>query len=100
MIIYNVTVKVEPTLAAEWVQWMKETHIPELMATGLFEGHRLCHLLETDESEGVTYVAQYYLPTEKDYRQYIDQYATEMRERGLKRFGNGFVAFRTLMESL
>ena len=33
MIIYNVTVKIEAEAADEWVKWMKEEHMPELMKT-------------------------------------------------------------------
>ena len=100
MIIYNVTIKVEPNIAAPWVEWMKEIHIPELMETGLFSGYNLCHLLEIDETEGITYVAQYFCHDMQAYEQYIAKFADEMRSRGKKRFGDGFVAFRTLMESI
>ncbi len=39
MIIYNVTVNVEKEVEEVWVNWMKETHIPEILATGLFHEH-------------------------------------------------------------
>lgn len=98
MIIYNVTIKVEPQIADEWVAWMKEEHIPELMNTGLFVDYRLNHLLEQEESEGVTYTAQYFCDSMEHYNNYISEHAPLMRERGIKRFGNKFIAFRTVME--
>ncbi|MFY8045434.1 MAG: DUF4286 family protein, partial [Chitinophagaceae bacterium] len=36
MFIYNVTVKIDPSIEADWIQWMKEEHIPEVLATGKF----------------------------------------------------------------
>jgi len=36
MIMYNVTVMVEEDLATAWLDWMNQTHIPEVMATGFF----------------------------------------------------------------
>lgn len=60
MIIYNVTVKTDIEIADDWVKWMKEEHMPELMNTGLFVQNNLCRLLEQDEVDGVTFVAQYY----------------------------------------
>lgn len=100
MIIYNVTVKVSLQRAEEWVLWMKEEHIPELMATNLFTGSRLSRLLEQDESEGITYSAQYFCRDLNDYRSYIEQYAPLMREKGLKRFGDQMIAFRSVMEEI
>lgn len=98
MIIYNVTVKIEAEAADEWVKWMKEEHMPELMKTGLFTDSRLCRLLEQDETEGRTYTAQYFCNTIEDYNSYIDNHAQHMRDKGFARFGNRFIAFRTVME--
>lgn len=98
MIIYNVTIKVENTVADEWATWMKKEHMPDVMGTKLFVENRLCRLLDQDEAEGVTYVAQYYCATMNEYNAYIDEYATEMREKAFKAYGNKFVAFRTVME--
>lgn len=100
MIIYNVTVKVEPAIAEAWVQWMQQEHMPELMQTGLFTDARLCRLLEQDETEGITFAAQYFCAALADYERYIAEHAPAMREKGFKRFGNQFIAFRTVMEIL
>ena len=98
MILYNVTLKVEHTVADEWVKWMKDEHMPDLMTTGLFVDYRLCRLLEQDESDGVTYAAQYFCEGIDQYNNYIDNYAEKMREKANKLFGGKFVAFRSVME--
>ena len=98
MIIYNVTVKVDNDIAQNWVQWMKEEHIPELMKTGLFVDYRLCYLLEQDETEGKTYTAQYFCDNMEHYNTYINEHASKMRQKGFERFGNKFAAFRTVMK--
>ncbi len=53
-IIYNVTVKVEHSIATPWLEWMKNEHIPEVVATGCFTHGRMLRLLETDETDGLT----------------------------------------------
>lgn len=98
MIIYNVTIKVDTAIAKEWVLWMKQEHIPELMNTGLFVDYRLCRLLEQDETEGITYTAQYFCDSLEHYNTYISEHAPKMREKGFERFGNRFIAFRTVMK--
>ena len=98
MIIYNVTIKVSPEIDDIWVKWMKEEHMNDLIATGLFTDSRLCRLLEQDDSEGRTYSAQYFCQSLDDYHTYINEHSAAIREKGLTRFGNKFIAFRTVME--
>ena len=100
MIIYNVTIKVDNDVADAWVAWMKNEHLGDVLATGQFTDARLSHLLEQDESEGVTYIAQYFCENITQYQTYINEYATAMREKGFKAFGSKFAAFRTVMEIL
>ncbi len=97
MIVYNVTIKLEAGIEKQWLKWMKEEHIPELLNTGLFEDAKLCRLLELEE-EGETFVAQYFCKNMEAYKTYLELHATSMREKGFERFGNKFIAFRTLME--
>jgi hypothetical protein len=98
MVIYNVTIKVNSPVVADWITWMKEEHLPDLMATGLFADARLCHLLQQEEGDGETFAAQYYCNSIAEYDTYIDKYANGMREKANQKFGGQFVAFRTLME--
>lgn len=98
MIIYNVTLKLHPEITEEWLRWMKQEHIPDLMRTGLFLEFKLCRLMDQDDSEGPTFVVQYFCDSHEHYETYINEHAAEMREKGLKRFGDRFIAFRTVME--
>ncbi len=98
MIIYNVTIKVHAGIADAWTRWMKEEHMPELQRTGLFTDYRLCRLLEQDDAEGPTFSAQYFCDSLEDYHEYINRHAQTMRDKGLKKFGDKFIAFRTVME--
>lgn len=97
MIIYNVTIKVEPGIAREWLEWMKQSHIPEVMATGCFEQYRIVQLLEQDDSEGPTYAVQYQAASMDDYERYISNFAGTLRQQSLTRWGEAFIAFRSLM---
>ena len=98
MIIYNVTIKVEHTIAASWLKWLKEEHIPDIISTGCFTQATVLHLIETDDSEGVTYAVQYQADNKDLYNQYIEKFANGMRKKGADKWGNQFIAFRTAME--
>lgn len=97
MVIYNVTVNIDDDIHLEWVQWMKETHIPEVMQTGMFLENRLCKLLVNEES-GTTYTIQYTAYSLADLHEYQEIFAPELQRKHREKFGNKFVAFRTVME--
>lgn len=98
MIIYNITVKVEWSVAEDWVKWMRETHIPLVLDTRCFEKHQLVRLLQVDETEGPTYAIQYYAATLSKYDHYLQHYAPFFREQAKDKWGEKYVDFRTLMQ--
>ena len=87
-----------PSIHEEWVEWMKHTHIPQVMKTGCFTKFQFVRLLETDESDGFTYAAQYYAESRADYNRYIELHAPLLRDDANKTWGNRFIGFRSLME--
>ena len=97
MLLYNVTLIIEDSAAEEWLQWMNEIHIPEVMATGKFVSNRLLKVLDSP-NEGITYCAQYVAETIKDYQDYQTNFAPALQADLQSKFENRFVAFRTLME--
>lgn len=98
MIIYNVTIKLEEAIHSQWLQWLKEEHIPEVIGTGCFDKATILRLHEVDDSEGPTYAIQYAAGSKALYNRYIELYAPEMRRRSFDKWGNRFIAFRSVME--
>lgn len=97
MLLYNVTLILEDSVTEEWLQWMQEIHIPEVMATGMFVSNRLLKVIDSP-NEGVTYCAQYVAENIENYNQYQAVYAPALQEDLNARFKNRFVAYRSLME--
>ncbi len=98
MIIYNVTMKVDWSVAQEWLRWMQEIYIPEIIDTGCFEQHQFVQLLHVDETEGPTYAAQYFAKTLNDYNKYLAQYASGFSNMISNKWGDKCIAFGTLMK--
>jgi hypothetical protein len=99
MIIYNVTVKIEKDLAYAWLDWMKSTHIPDVLNTGCFINYRILKVL-VEEEDGETYTIQYKANHMEDILKYQDKFAAELQKEHTERFKDKFVAFRTLLEEL
>ncbi len=98
MFIYNVTIKVTWAIHEDWVKWMKEKHIPEVMSKNCFTENRFARLLDIEEDDGPTFSIQYTAESREQYEQYIDLHAAELRKDLINNWGENFVAFRSLME--
>lgn len=97
MIIYNVTVNVEDSIHDEWLAWMKSVHIPDVMRTGMFSEYRFCRVLSNADT-GRTYSFQYTCESMEKFERYRDEFAPALRNQVTEKFGDKFVAFRTLLE--
>jgi len=100
MIIYNVTININHDVHDEWLKWMKEEHIPEVLKTGLFTEWKMLRLLGDADSGGTTYAIQYTCDTMEDYEKYRQEYAPALQQATLNKFKDKFVAFRTLLETV
>jgi hypothetical protein len=81
----------------QWLAWMREIHIPEILSTGLFLDSRVMKLLETDEEDGPTYAVQFYTTSMENYHEYIASYAPVLRAKAIEKWGDKFISFRSLM---
>ena len=98
MIIYNVTVNIEESAQSNWLNWMKETHIPDVLNTKLFTAAKMSRVLVEEQMGGVTYSIQYSCESQKKLDLYTQKFAPKLQEEHTKKFQGKFVAFRTLME--
>jgi hypothetical protein len=97
-IIYNVTIKVEQHIADQWLQWMLDVHVPEVMQTKCFVDYKVVRLLDIDDTEGPTYAVQYHADSKADYNRYIELYAPMLRSKTIDKWGDRFIAFRSVMQ--
>jgi hypothetical protein len=98
MIVYNITMKVDHSIIDEWIAWQQQEHIPEVMATTFFDDHKMYHLLEHDDHESTTFTIQYFTTSIERYNDYIKKFATLLRDKSFAKWGNKFIAFRSVME--
>ena len=99
-VVYNVTVKVQHNIANQWLQWLIHEHAPQIIATNCFTKFTALKLLEHDDEEGSTYVVQYFSENIEGYNRYITEFSEQFRKISFEKWGNRFIAFRTVMEVL
>ncbi len=97
MILYNVTVNIDEDIHDEWLKWMKEVHVPDVMNTGLFIESKICRI-HAEEIGGKAYSFQYLAKSMEDYELYQKKYAPALQLEHTKKYNNKFAAFRTILE--
>jgi Domain of unknown function (DUF4286) len=100
MILYNITYGVDREIEEQWLSWMKEIHIPQVMDTGYFTEYKFYKVLSHDDEQSVSFCIQYFTPSIVEFNQYLERHATSLVEEHHKRFKDRHVAFNTLLEDV
>lgn len=100
MIIYNASIKCDLDIVASWLDWMQNGHMKAVIQTGMFTHANLFELTEPQSEDSRTFIAQYYSDSEEKVQQYIQEFAPVLKSEGIEKFGEKFVAFRTIMQKL
>jgi hypothetical protein len=98
MVLYNVTVKIDDDVHNEWIEWMKQSHIPQVLATGCFSDNKICRILDLEDTDGHTYSIQYLAEDYGTLKRYMTEFAPALQKDHTDRYKDKFVAFRTVME--
>ena len=98
MIIYNVSISVDETVEQEWLTWMREIHIPEVLNTGLFLNCRFSKLISHKEEGHQSYIAQYACKSVEDLENYKLNFAPDLQRKSMVKFADKMLAFRTELE--
>ena len=98
MIAYNITTKIDWSIADAWMLWQQQEHIPEIMSTQLFIDYKIFQLLNQDDNDGPTFIIQYFTSSIENYNKYINEFSSSLRMKAFDKWGDRFISFRTLME--
>lgn len=98
MILYNVTVNVEKDVEKEWLDWMKNIHIPFVLKTNLFEENKIFRIMHDSEDAGINYSIQYFAKDMQAVMTYQLQYFDQHNALVQKQFPKKLAIFMTLLE--
>ncbi len=99
MIIYNVTTIIEDDIHEEYLQYMKQVHMPEVMATKKFTDCQLLFLGEP-ATEGITYCAQYIATDAENLAAYRTSFLPKLEQDLQQKFPNKLVSFASVLEKV
>ncbi|MDN3678249.1 DUF4286 family protein [Flavobacterium paronense] len=98
MILYNVTINIHESVHDQWMQWMQEKHINDMLATGKFSSARMVKVLVEEDMGGTTYSVQFTTDSKQTLQRYYDEDAPKLRAESASLFGDKMLAFRTELE--
>ena len=98
MILYNVTINIHESVHDQWMKWMQEKHINDMLATGKFSSARLVKVLVEEDMGGTTYSIQFTTDSKETLQRYYDEDAPKLRAESASLFGDKMLAFRTELE--
>lgn len=88
MISYEVTAELDPARAEAYERYMRETHIPEVLATGCFRAATFARAAPG------RYRTCYVAATQADLDRYLDQHASALRADYAAHFPSGVTLTR------
>jgi len=97
MILYNVTVSIDANIHLEWLDWMRSTHIPQVMETGCFLESRISRV-EGEEEGGMTFAITYLSPNQETFETYEKDHAPLLQADHSAKYTGKFAAFRTTLQ--
>lgn len=96
--LYNITYNIEEQIHDQWLRWVQEYHIPDVLKNTPFVGAKLIKVWMDEELGGITYSIQY----QAENRAMLDIFLYESKFNifgdMLKMFPNQFVSFSTELE--
>ena len=99
MVLYNVTVSIDESIHEDWLDWMRSTHIPDVMATGCFIESRISRVHGKEENE-LTFAITYLSPSQDKLDEYNEHHASVLQSEHASKYNGKFAAFRTLLTVL
>jgi hypothetical protein len=96
-----VTVSVVREAAQEWLDWMRVSHIPDVLATGCFESHELSRVVEpAPEAGSEAWEIRYTCRSPEMLARYRETAAAALQRDHSERFAGRVTASRRVLDVL
>lgn len=101
MVIYSVSVRIKKEVEEEWLQWMKENHIPAVLSTKYFKNCEMYKVLIPEVEESVAmYKMKYFSDSFENYLEYQKNDASKLQAAHNDKYQGKFTASREVMEKI
>ena len=99
MIVYQVSITLEPGMEEEWLDWMSRVHVPDVLKSGCFTCCTIARVLDPP-GKGITFVLRYDAPSRELYERYRTEFAPALQQQHTARYAARFQGSRLLLDEL
>lgn len=100
MIIYSVQITIQKSVSENWLAYMQQKHIREVMDTGCFSSFQLLKQTDFEDDINDRYIVNYACVSEDLLQKYLTNFAASLREDVVKHFEHQFTAERKIYKLL
>jgi hypothetical protein len=97
MYIYNITFNVEKEIEQEWLEYIKNIFIPEMLKSGLLHS-ALTSKIMVDETQGNSYSIQFTTENQSDLKKFIEKELYPVLNKLHLKFSPKMVYFSTELD--
>jgi Domain of unknown function (DUF4286) len=100
MLLYNITYNIDKNEENDFLSWMQDVHIQEVMITGFPKSFKILKLLTEIDNGGVTYSIQYNFDSKDGFEVFENDYLDDLHDKVDKRYRGKYVHFASLLEEI
>ncbi len=98
MLIFNTTYKVSGSQNDNWLNWIREHHIPFMLSSGDFSKPQTTKIVGSEDNEGISYSVQFHICDMPALIQWHKEFATTFQNSCKAAFGEEVSFFSTVLE--
>ncbi len=98
MIIFNTTYCVTDKVYGGFIKWLKEQHIPQMLASGFFSDERVSKVITQEEQEGTSVSVQLTAQSMDAIADWNEQHGDLFKMEVASLFSEEVLFFSTFME--
>jgi len=100
VIIQNITYSINKDLEQEFLDWIQNVHIQNVMITGFPKSYKIMRLLTEIENGGATFSIQYNFDNLNSFEAFEREYFDDLNHEVDKQYRGKYVFFPSLLEEL
>lgn len=98
MLILNTTFLVSDKVQNQWLNWVREQHIPFMLSTKYFINPQIAKILSHDTADGTSYSVQFQINNRETLEKWQREFAGKFEQNCNQIFGNEALFFSTILE--
>ncbi len=99
MVVYQVSITLQAGRESEWIDWMRQVHLRDVLNTGCFTRCSVAKVVEPPGDE-VTYVIRYDCSSFEVYERYRTGFAPALQQEHTTRFAGAFRGSRLVLQEV